>query len=33
MRFILKQVQNILFWTGDFEEIAIIELIKGIFVI
>ena len=32
MRFVLKQVQNILFWTGDWEAIAIIELVKGLFI-
>lgn len=33
MRFILKQVQNVLFWTGDWAAIGIIELVKGLFII
>lgn len=31
MKFILKQVQNILFWTEDWEAIAILEAVKGLF--
>ena len=27
-KFVLKQVQNVLFWTGDWKEIMIIEGIK-----
>ncbi|GEM_PF-4326925 len=29
LAFILKQVQNILFWTNDYYASAIIEVIKG----
>lgn len=28
MKFILTQVQHVLFWTNDWEAIAIIEAIK-----
>ena len=29
--FILKQVQNVLFWTNDYEELAIIGAIADVF--
>lgn len=31
MKFILKQVQNVLFWTNDWEAIEILEAVKGLF--
>ena len=31
MRFLLTQVQLVLFWTFDWPEIGIIELVKGLF--
>lgn len=29
--FILKQVQNVLFWTNDYEELALIGAIADVF--